>query len=265
MTLVKTKVLSVPILSSSVARSLDVLKNCPANSIVTATGVHGIISARTDKEFNAILNSPNTFNLPDGMPAVWVAKAKGASNIERCFGPFVFAEVMQKTASGSWKHYLCGGKEGVADALKDSCGKKFGNHNIVGTHCPPFRDVTEEEMKDLAEGINNSGADFVWVGISTPKQEKFAWRLSRHTNVKALITVGAAFDYHTDSIQPAPRWVQNMGMEWFFRLTMEPKRLWRRYAEIVPKFILFGILDIFAIYKHPSLKEGALDLRILKN
>lgn len=250
----KTKVLSIPILSSSVEKSLEILEACPSNSIITATGVHGIISARTDSEFNHILNHPNTFNLPDGMPAVWVAKAKGAKNIKRCFGPYVFAEMMKQTAASEFKHYLCGGKEGVADALKSACVKKFGNNNIVGTYCPPFRDVTEKEFRDLANEINDLKADIVWIGISTPKQEKFAWRLSKFTNVKALITVGAAFDYHTDSIRPAPIWIQNIGMEWFFRLTMEPKRLWKRYAEIVPKFMLFGILDIFAIYKHPSLK-----------
>lgn len=252
----KTRVLSVPILSSSVEDSVEIINQCPKNSIITATGVHGIISARSDDQFNSILNAENTFNLPDGMPAVWVAKAKGAKNIKRCFGPFVFAEIMKRTSESNIKHYLCGGKDGVADSLKLSCEKKFSNKNIVGTHCPPFREVTEQEMKDLAEEINSLGVDIVWIGISTPKQEKFAWRLSKYTNVRALVTVGAAFDYHTDSIRPAPRWIQNIGMEWFFRLTMEPKRLWKRYAEIVPKFILFGILDIFALYKHPSLKDN---------
>jgi N-acetylglucosaminyldiphosphoundecaprenol N-acetyl-beta-D-mannosaminyltransferase len=253
----KTKVLSVPILSSSIEECLDIINCCPENSTITATGVHGIISARTDAEFNSILNAPNTFNLPDGMPAVWVAKAKGATNIKRCFGPFVFAEIMKETASTDLKHYLCGGKEGVANALKIACEKKFGNKNIVGTHCPPFREVTDAEMQNLAKEINELQTDVVWIGISTPKQEKFASRLSKYTHVKALITVGAAFDYHTDSIRPAPKWIQNIGMEWFFRLTMEPKRLWKRYAEIVPKFILFGILDIFALYNHPSLKGAS--------
>ncbi len=232
------------------------LNTCPDNSIITATGVHGIITARTDKEFNRILNSPNTFNLPDGMPAVWVAKAKGGKKLKRCFGPFVFEEIMRQTSGSDLKHYLCGGNDGVADDLKIQCEKKFSNTNIVGTHCPPFRHVTDQEMRLLASDINHLEADVVWIGISTPKQEKFAWRLSKYTNVKALITVGAAFDYHTDSIQPAPTWIQNIGMEWFFRLTMEPKRLWKRYAEIVPKFLFFGILDIFALYKHSSVKEG---------
>ncbi len=252
----KTNVLSVPILSCSVEESSTILHNCPKNTIITATGVHGIVTARTDKELNQILNHPNTCNLPDGMPAVWVAKAKGAKHIERCFGPFVFAEIMRTTANSPINHYLCGGKEGVADALKESVAAKFGNHHVVGTHCPPFRELSDQEFKDLATEINDLNTDIVWVGISTPKQEKFAWRLSQFTDVKALITVGAAFDYHTDSIKPAPTWIQNIGMEWFYRLTMEPKRLWKRYAEIVPKFILFGLLDIFALYKHASVREN---------
>lgn len=253
--MISTTVLSVPILSNTVSNAPQILESCEKNSIITATGVHGIITARTDKEFNSILNAPNTYNLPDGMPAVWVAKAKGAKDIERCFGPFVFAEILSSTANSSTKHYFCGGKEGVADALQLACTKKFNNHNIVGTHCPPFRALTDEEFMELAEEINELKVDVVWIGISTPKQEKFAWKLSRYTNVTALITVGAAFDYHTDSIQPAPSWIQNIGMEWFYRLSMEPQRLWRRYAEIVPKFIVFGLLDIFALYKHSSKSE----------
>ena len=253
--MISTTVLSVPILSNTVSKAPQILESCEKNSIITATGVHGIITARTDKEFNSILNAPNTYNLPDGMPAVWVAKAKGAKDIERCFGPFVFAEILSSTANSNTTHYFCGGKEGVADALQLACTTKFNNHNIVGTHCPPFRALTDEEFMELAEEINELKVDVVWIGISTPKQEKFAWKLSRYTNVTALITVGAAFDYHTDSIQPAPRWIQNIGMEWFYRLGMEPQRLWRRYAEIVPKFIVFGLLDIFALYKHSSKSE----------
>jgi len=242
----RTKVLSVPIISACISESPSIILSATQGSIFTATGVHGIITARSDKDFDDILNSPFTYNFPDGMPAVWVAKAKGAKNIERCFGPYIFAEVMRRTSSMPIKHHLCGGREGVAEALRVACARKFGNNNIVGTYCPPFREMSDDEFRELGREIKAKGADVVWIGISTPKQEKFASRLLPFCGARAIITVGAAFDYHTDSIRPAPSWIQNIGMEWFFRLSMEPKRLWRRYAEIVPKFILLGILDIFA-------------------
>ena len=249
-----TVVLGIPIYDGNIDSFIDkVLTGEIKNVRVSATGAHGIIETRTDTEFYKILNEFE-FNLPDGKPGVWVARIKGAKQIERCFGPYVFRDLMIASANKSLKHFFSGGREGVAEQLKKACEEKFGNYNIVGTHCPPFREIEEHEFQELGEQIKNSGADIVWIGISTPKQEKYAYRLSKYTEVKCLITVGAAFDYHTDSIVPAPPWIQEAGLEWAFRLYMEPKRLWRRYLNIVPKFLIFGIMDILGVYKHP-LKE----------
>jgi N-acetylglucosaminyldiphosphoundecaprenol N-acetyl-beta-D-mannosaminyltransferase len=225
------------------------------NICVSATGAHGIISATKDKNLFNVLNSFQ-YNLPDGMPSVWVSRLKGAKNIQRCFGPFVFKEIMKCTANKNIKHYFCGGKDGVADRLIESCKNQFSNENIVGAYSPPFRELLEDEIKIMAENINQKGTDILWIGISTPKQEILAKRLSKYTNVKMIVTVGAAFDYYTGSITIAPVWMQNLGLEWLFRLCLEPKRLWKRYLEIVPKFIIYAILDLMNCYKHPFKMKG---------
>jgi N-acetylglucosaminyldiphosphoundecaprenol N-acetyl-beta-D-mannosaminyltransferase len=246
-------VLDIPIYNGTIDSFVDTVINTEENenNRVSASGAHGIIETRYDASFYKILNEFE-FNLPDGKPGVWVARSKGATEIQRCFGPFVFRDLMIASAKTDIKHYFAGGREGVAEQLKEACAKKFDNHNIVGTHCPPFREIEEHEFEALGKEINDLGADIVWVGISTPKQEKYAYRLSKYTKVKYLITVGAAFDYHTDSIVPAPAWMQEAGLEWAFRLYLEPKRLWKRYINIVPKFLIFGIMDIFGVYKHPQ-------------
>ncbi|MEX0856909.1 MAG: WecB/TagA/CpsF family glycosyltransferase [Balneolaceae bacterium] len=254
----KVSVLGVPMYDGCIESYIEqvLLEHSHWKNLKTsATGAHGLIESRGDNEFYEILKEFE-FNLPDGKPAVWVARAKGAKDIQRCFGPYVFSELMKASSSSDLKHYLCGGKEGVAVALKTACEQKFDNQNIVGTHCPPFRALSGQEFESLADEINKSKADVVWVGISTPKQEKFAYKLSKYTNVKCLITVGAAFDYHTGSITPAPHWMQEGGLEWLFRLYMEPGRLWRRYINIVPKFLIFGIMDIFGLYNHPLKKNS---------
>lgn len=213
------------------------------NRCISATGAHGMITARKDEEFKNILNSFYA-NLPDGMPGVWVGKLKGEKAMKRCYGPDFFAETMKASAQSDIKHFLCGGTEGVAEELRTSCREKFGNHQITGTYCPPFKAADEYDYEGIARLINQSGADFVWVGISTPKQEKFARNLSEYTNVHFIATVGAAFDFHTGRLKQAPPWMQKYGLEWMFRLLAEPRRLYKRYFEIVPKFLIFSLRDI---------------------
>ena len=175
--LLKYSVLNIPIADISIHSVFDdVFTNDKRNQIVTATGAHGIITSRKDKLLQKILTDRNTVNLPDGKPGVWIAKIKGAKNIKRCFGPYVFAEVMSKTAETDTKHFFAGGKPGVAKKLKENVAKRFGNENVVGTYCPPFRNLSDKEFKDLAKSINDLNVDIVWIGISTPKQEKFASR-----------------------------------------------------------------------------------------
>ena len=224
----------------------EITENCTdskKNFCVSATGAHGLITAYHDAKFKETLDR-FFINLPDGMPSVWVGKAKGAKNMERCYGPDFFKNIIIESKNKNVNHFFCGGKEGVAEELKRVCEEKYGNKNIVGIYSPPFREIIDIELAELAQHINSLDTNIVWIGLSTPKQEIFASRLSKFTNVNFICTVGAAFDFHTDKVKQAPAWVQKIGMEWFFRLMIEPKRLWKRYFEIVPLFIWYNLLEL---------------------
>lgn len=242
------KVLNISLFDSNIVSAVNLVlhnfsSNTKQNLLISATGAHGIITAKKYKEFKDILNS-FYINLPDGMPGVWVGRLKGAKEMKRCYGPEFFMETMKITAGTDIKHYFCGGKEGVAEELKGAVARKFNNLNVVGTYSPPFREMTDAEMKELADKINLNNTNIVWVGLSTPKQEKFAYRLSKFTNVNFICTVGAAFDFHIDKLKQAPPLLQKMSLEWLFRLVVEPKRLWKRYFEIVPKFIYYNLVEL---------------------
>jgi N-acetylglucosaminyldiphosphoundecaprenol N-acetyl-beta-D-mannosaminyltransferase len=201
------------------------------------------VYARQNEPFAAILKS-FFLNLPDGMPGVWIGKLKGAGSMRRCYGPDFFRNVMIETGDLPITHFFCGGNEGVAEQLKTAVKKKFGNEKIVGTYCPPFLPTDQYDYPALADRINQTRANILWIGLSTPKQEIFAKNISRFTEVNCIICVGAAFDFHTDKVKQAPEVIRTMGLEWLFRLIMEPKRLYKRYLEIVPLFIYYNLKEL---------------------
>lgn len=244
-------------LEKAAKRIIEGCQNGKLNLCVSATGAHGIITARKDLNFREILNS-FYLNLPDGMPSVWVGKLKGAKEMERCYGPDFFRETIIAAKNENINHFFCGGKAEVAEELKNVCEEKFGNYKIVGVHSPPFREMTDAELKVLAERINSLQTNIIWIGLSTPKQEIFAYRLSKFTNVNFICTVGAAFDFHTGRVKQAPRWIQKIGMEWFFRLIVEPRRLWKRYFEVVPLFIWCNFIELIKgeFFKNNSMEEN---------
>lgn len=242
------KVLGVGLFGWDIQAAIQVLREEISrgekrNLLVSATGAHGLVTAQEDAEFRQILNN-FYINLPDGMPGVWVGRLKGAKAMQRCYGPDFFRQVMLATRKQVIRHFLCGGQEGVAQALQQVCATRFGNPHVVGTFSPPFREMSDEELRQLGKEITDLGVDIVWIGLSTPKQERFAYRLAQFTSVHFLCTVGAAFDFHTGRTRQAPFWMQRAGLEWLFRLLTEPKRLWRRYAKIVPMFIYYNLKEL---------------------
>ena len=241
------QILNIPIYNKNIGIcSQHILDKCSypllENLCMSATGAHGLVYAQSNTNFFSIL-SRFYLNLPDGTPSVWVGKLKGAKKMKRCYGPDFFRTILTNTKDLPIRHFFCGGNEGVAEELKIMCQQKFENFNICGTYCPPFLATDQYNYEEIAEKINTTNASIVWIGLSTPKQEVFAYNLSKYTDVHFIICVGAAFDFHTDKVKQAPKLIQKIGMEWFFRLCMEPKRLFKRYIEIVPKFIYFNILD----------------------
>jgi N-acetylglucosaminyldiphosphoundecaprenol N-acetyl-beta-D-mannosaminyltransferase len=179
---------------------------------------------------------------PDGMPLVLLGKLLGKP-IERTCGADLIESVCAQSAKHGLKHYLYGGVEGVAEELKKRFEKKYPGLEIVGVETPPFRALTKEEDDVSIKRIIDSGADVVWVGLSTPKQE---WWMRAHVEKlpATLIGIGAAFDFHTGRVKRAPKWMQDYTLEWLHRLLSEPKRLWRRYLLTAPKFLTLVLRDI---------------------
>ncbi len=225
-----------------ISDSLIILDGQPKNLLISPSDANVLVTAKMDADFAKILHQYH-WNLPDGVPSVWMLKWKGAKQANRCSGPDYFKSMVVSTAKKQLNHYLCGGAPGVAEALKLTC-QRWGNHQIVGTHCPPFKTLSEEEIMEIADDINSKKVDMVWVGLGAPKQIYFAHRLAKYTQVKLIVTIGAAFDFHTGRVKKAPNFVQGMGLEWLYRLAKEPKRLAKRYFKIVPLFILFNLLEM---------------------
>ncbi len=214
---------------------------------ISATGAHGLVEAHKDSSFKDIL-SFFYWNIPDGMPLVWWGRLKGFPTMDRCYGPDFFAAIIQATSGLEVAHFFCGGKPGVTEELKQAVELKWGNQNVTGTFSPPFSPMQEKDWSNLVATVIDSKAQIIWIGLSTPKQERFAYELAKREKVRYIITVGAAFDFHTGRLAQAPRWMQRSGLEWFYRLYKEPRRLWKRYIEIVPKFAILAGVDLIKHY-----------------
>lgn len=203
---------------------------------VCVTGVHGVMEAQRDPSLRHILNH-GVMNLPDGMPLVWIGKLRGAEGMDRVFGPDFLTEICRLSVTRGYRHFLYGGDTGVAHELKTSLEQKFPGIEVAGTYTPPFRPLSDREEREVLARIQASRADVVWIGLSTPKQERFMALFADRLHVPLLVGVGAAFDYHTGRIRDCPTWVKRAGLQWFHRLMQDPKRLWRRYLRNNPLFI----------------------------
>jgi N-acetylglucosaminyldiphosphoundecaprenol N-acetyl-beta-D-mannosaminyltransferase len=223
-------------LDSALARIAGALE-ARTKGYVCVTGVHGVSEAQRDPAFRAILNGA-FLNTPDGMPTVWVGRMQGFREMDRVYGPDLMLAVCRYTAERGHTHFLYGGAEGVADELRRRLEARFPGLRIVGTYTPPFRPLNAAEAEDLIRRVAALKPDIIWVGLSTPKQEKFMAEYWRKLDTTLLFGVGAAFDFHAGRVRQAPRWMQRSGLEWFYRLGCEPRRLWRRYLKNNPLFIL---------------------------
>jgi N-acetylglucosaminyldiphosphoundecaprenol N-acetyl-beta-D-mannosaminyltransferase len=207
---------------------------------VCVSGVHGVMESVRDPSLRAIHNRSGV-TTTDGMPLVWCCRLAGRKEAQRVYGPDLMLAVCAAATAEGLRSFFYGGAPGVADQLAVRLQHDFPGLRCVGTWSPPFRPLTPEEEEEVAERINRSGADLVWVGLSTPKQERWMATLRDRLDAPALLGVGAAFDMHAGLLRQAPPWVQRHGLEWAFRLAVEPRRLWRRYLRNNPAFV-WGVL-----------------------
>ena len=217
---------------------------------ICVTGVHGVSEAQTDNSFRCILNRAFLCT-PDGMPLVWIGRLTGHKQMNRVYGPDLMFEIFARSSERGIRHFFYGGANGVALELKRKMEARFPGLQIVGTYEPPFRPLNSEEEKDLQQLIRETKPDILWVGLSTPKQEKFMAEYLSKLNVTLMVGVGAAFDFHAGRIRQAPRWMQRCGLEWFFRLCCEPRRLWKRYLKNNPLFLLRIFCQLTGLKQYP--------------
>ncbi|NNC90701.1 MAG: WecB/TagA/CpsF family glycosyltransferase [Akkermansiaceae bacterium] len=228
---------------------------------VTVTGVHGVMESQRDDELRRIHNR-SYLTTPDGMPMVWITRWRGFDGVDRVYGPDLLMEVVRSSAGTGQSHYFWGGDEGVADDLARRLQGFFPGTEVAGAITPPFGSIGEAEEEELATALQNAKPGFLWVGLSTPKQERFMHGfLQRHPDLVkdwphglVLLGVGAAFDFHSGRLEQAPIWMQRRGLEWFFRLCMEPRRLWRRYSINNSSFIFAIIPQLIGLREYPLEK-----------
>lgn len=234
----RVNVLGVEVSAINMRMAIDVISgwvDSGDREYVCVRDVHGVVRALDDPELRRIHNSSGLVT-PDGMPLVWAGKYAGADWIERVYGPDLMLEICSRSVEHGWSHFFYGAGPGVADDLAEQMASRFPGLSVVGTHSPPFHDLTEDEIEHTAAMINRSRADFVWVGLSSPKQERWMSVFRPKLDASVLLGVGAAFDIHAGRVPQAPQVMQRSGLEWAFRLGSEPKRLWRRYLTSVPRF-----------------------------
>ncbi len=209
-----------------------------ARGYVTADAVNLVMSAREDPETAAAVEAA-TLATPDGMPLVWALRALGNRRATRIYGPDLMAAFCERAARDGIPIYLYGGRDDAQALalLQARLRDRFPGLVIAGAHTRPFRPLSAEEDAEDVERINASGAAVVWVGTGQPKQEKWMHRMRPHLSAPLLVGVGAAFDFHAGLVAQAPRWMQRSGLEWAYRLSREPRRLWRRYARYNPRFV----------------------------
>jgi N-acetylglucosaminyldiphosphoundecaprenol N-acetyl-beta-D-mannosaminyltransferase len=217
---------------------------------VCVTGVHGVMEAQDDAAFKKILNDAFLCT-PDGMPMVWAGKLAGHREMSRVYGPDLMLDVCAWSETSGAKHFFYGGADGVAELLAQKLKLKFPKLQVAGIFTPPFRALNADEEKKLREQVGAARPDIFWVGLSTPKQEKFMAEFLPKLDATLMIGVGAAFDFHSGRVRQAPRWMQRSGLEWFYRLCSEPRRLAKRYFRNNPLFALKFFGQAAGLKKYP--------------
>ncbi len=246
------RVLGVRVNAVQIPQVIDWMENCirdrGATRYVAVTGMHGVTESNQDPEFRAILKDADMV-VPDGMPLVWLGRLRGFSHLaRRVYGPELMETFCHETEA-KYRHFFYGGAPGVAARLAQVEQERHGIR-IAGTYCPPFRPLTEEEDKEVMALINEAAPDVIWVGLSTPKQERWMYEHRNRLNVPLMLGVGAAFDLNIGRLKQAPEWMRERGLEWLFRLLAEPKRLWRRYLVQGSKFVWNVLLELTALRIH---------------
>ena len=216
---------------------------------VCVTGVHGVMEAQRDRELMQVFANA-LLVLPDGMPTVWMGHLQGFPDMDRVFGPDLMFAIAERSDMTGYSHFLYGGQAGVAEQLREVLLRRFPTIKIVGTYTPPFHALTRDEDKNFVSTVEDLRPDIIWVGMSTPKQERFMAEYLPRLKTRLMVGVGAAFDFHTGRVKDSPRWVKRSGLQWAHRLMQEPRRLWKRYSTNNPQFLFQAVLQLAGLKRY---------------
>jgi N-acetylglucosaminyldiphosphoundecaprenol N-acetyl-beta-D-mannosaminyltransferase len=231
-----------------VSRMEEWIRRRDACRYIAVTDMHSLMQAQRAESFKKILRDADLV-VPDGFPLVWLGRRKGLALRRRVYGPELMERFCEESTAQGYRHFFYGGAQGVAEDLSIRLAARFPGLQIAGAYCPPFRPLTQQEDEAVVSLINSVHADVVWVGLGAPKQER--WMSEHQSRLKApvLVGVGAAFDFHTGRIAQAPLWMREHGLEWLFRLSREPARLWRRYLIYGTQFVALVLLESLGFKK----------------
>lgn len=217
-----------------------------SGNYMCVANVHTTVTAHDNAEYRAIQNGA-ALAIPDGAPLSAAGRNRGHENMQRTTGPGYMGEIFAVSPQRGYRHYFYGGTEDTLAALKSRLEERYPRLQIAGMYSPPFRSLTEQEDGEDIERINAADADFVWVGLGAPKQER--WMAAHKDRIKGfMVGVGAGFDYYAGKLKRAPQWMQRCSLEWLYRLLQDPKRLLRRY-------LVTNIRYLYLIAKENRLAE----------
>lgn len=212
------------------------------NYIVISNANDAVLSKRNFDVRRAVNSS--SLSVPDGISLVLLGRFYGHKLKRRVYGPELMEEFCKLAAEKGYTNFFYGGAEGISEKMKSRLLEKFPGLKVVGQYTPPFRELNEEEDSSVVELINCAQPDVLWVGLGCPKQQLWMYRHRDRLRVPVMVGVGAAYDFHAGTKKQAPKWMRENGLEWFFRLLVEPGRLWKRYLLGGALFIYYVGLEL---------------------
>jgi N-acetylglucosaminyldiphosphoundecaprenol N-acetyl-beta-D-mannosaminyltransferase len=230
-----------PVTPEDFVETLSTFLSCGHSHVVHFCAAHPTVEARNDASYRAILNV-GALNVPDGMPVAWAARMFG-SKTERLAGTDGMHLTARWGSERALRHYLYGGTPETLELLQRRLLERYPDIEIVGAESPPFRALTDDEVAASARRMQEVGAQALWIGLGAPKQDLMALRLRKLHAAPLILCVGAAFDFMAGTMPRAPKWMRRYGLEWAYRLSSDPRRLWRRYLLGNPQFIAGVVSD----------------------
>ena len=234
----KAKLFGLPVAVCSPEKAVERIVSAGeerGGKYVTFCNVHTLITARRDPEYKEVQRSA-CLVMPDGKPLSWLLRKRGIP-AEQIAGPDFMERMLSLPEEMNGSHYFYGSTVETLKDLGNSLEERYPHARIVGMESPSFGEMTEKEEREAVERMNASGADYIWVALGAPKQERFMYRNAKYAK-GMMLGVGAAFDFHSGHVRRAPKKMRNMGLEWLYRLMQDPRRLWKRYLVTNTRFLL---------------------------